>query len=98
MEEMPHRPSSSAARTIVGISRTRAWYRSASRPRWRSRTRWFEMFDAVASSLTLGRRAVTVGPGSAVAWLPSSCLVARATSLGSGFDESLRVGEDVDLV
>ena len=62
------------------------------------RPRWFERYDAAASSLALGRRAVSVGPGSAVAWLPSACLVGRARVVGGAFDESLRVGEDVDLV
>lgn len=31
-------------------------------------------------------------------WLPSACRVARTSSLGTGFDADLRVGEDVDLV
>jgi mycofactocin system glycosyltransferase len=63
-----------------------------------SRPRWFEKYDAAASSLTLGLRAASVGPGSAVAWLPSACLVARTDVVLGRFDESLRVGEDVDLV
>lgn len=62
------------------------------------RPRWFERYDAVASSLTLGHRAASVGPGSAVGWLPSACLVGRTRVVGGAFDESLRVGEDVDLV
>jgi mycofactocin system glycosyltransferase len=60
--------------------------------------RWFERYDTVASSLALGRVAGVVRPGAAVAWLPGACLVARTAALGEGFDESLRVGEDVDLV
>jgi len=60
--------------------------------------RWFERYDAVASSLTLGRRAASVGPGAAVGWLPSACLVGRTRAVAGAFDESLRVGEDVDLV
>ncbi|WP_457205408.1 mycofactocin biosynthesis glycosyltransferase MftF [Nocardioides sp. P5_C9_2] len=60
--------------------------------------RWFERYDAVASSLTLGDRPGSVRPGAAVAWLPSACLVARASLLGDGFDAAMRVGEDVDLV
>lgn len=65
------------------------------------RPRWFERYDAAASSLTLGTTPGTVRPGAAVAWLPSACLVARTASLGSsvgGFDTDLRMGEDVDLV
>ncbi|RHW23815.1 mycofactocin system glycosyltransferase [Nocardioides immobilis] len=64
----------------------------------RSRPRWFERYDAAASSLDLGRIACQVRPGGAVAWLPSACLVGRAELLGDGFDPELRVGEDVDLV
>jgi mycofactocin system glycosyltransferase len=60
--------------------------------------RWFERYDAVTSSLTLGRTSANVRPGAAVAWLPSACLVARTDLLGAGFDATMRVGEDVDLV
>jgi mycofactocin system glycosyltransferase len=60
--------------------------------------RWFERYDAAASSLTLGNRPSTVRPGATVAWLPSACLVGQTALLGSGFDATLRVGEDVDLV
>jgi mycofactocin system glycosyltransferase len=60
--------------------------------------RWFERYDAEASSLALGRTPCTVRRGAAVAWLPSACLVARTQAMGTGFDPGLRVGEDVDLV
>ena len=63
--------------------------------------RWFERYDAAASSLALGRVPGVVRPGAAVAWLPSACLVARThilTKRIDSFDETLRVGEDVDLV
>lgn len=60
--------------------------------------RWFELYDAAASSLALGRIPGVVRPGAAVAWLPSACLVGRTDALVDGFDENLRVGEDVDLV
>lgn len=62
------------------------------------RPRWFERYDAAVSSLTLGDVPGSVRPGAAVAWLPSACLVGRTDALVDGFDESLRVGEDVDLV
>ena len=39
-----------------------------------------------------------VGPGTAVSYLPSAAMVARRDALGDGFDESMRVAEDVDLV
>ena len=63
-----------------------------------ARRRWFERYDAVASSLTLGNVPGTVRPGAAVAWLPGACLVGRTDALADGFDADLRVGEDVDLV
>lgn len=67
-----------------------------------ARPRWFQRYDAVASPLDLGRRPSGVRPGGTVAWLPSACLVARTSALTAappgGFDESMRVGEDVDLV
>lgn len=60
--------------------------------------RWFERYDAAASSLSLGPHPFSVRPGAGVAWLPSACLVGRTERLGAGFDTRLRVGEDVDLV
>jgi len=60
--------------------------------------RWFERYDAAASSLTLGNTPGVVRPGAAVGWLPSACLVGRTSALADGFDDSMRIGEDVDLV
>lgn len=60
--------------------------------------KWFERYDERSSSLELGYRGCEVRPGAHVAWLPSACLIARADALGDGFDEKMRVGEDVDLV
>jgi mycofactocin system glycosyltransferase len=64
------------------------------------RPRWFERYDAASSSLDLGRVGARVGPGAQVAWLPSACLVGRVSALRAieGFDDQLRVGEDVDMV
>ncbi|HWU20028.1 MAG TPA: mycofactocin biosynthesis glycosyltransferase MftF [Nocardioides sp.] len=62
------------------------------------RPRWFERYDAAASSLDLGSRPCSVRPGAAVGWLPSACLVGRTALLGGGFREGWRVAEDVDLV
>lgn len=59
---------------------------------------WFERYDAAAGSLDLGGTGGQVRPGAAVGWLPSACLVGRVKLLDGGFDPSLRVGEDVDLV
>ncbi|MBM7516990.1 mycofactocin biosynthesis glycosyltransferase MftF [Nocardioides nitrophenolicus] len=63
-----------------------------------ARPRWFQRYDEHASSLTLGTRACSVRPGAAVGWLPSACLVARAAAIRPGFNDAMRVGEDVDLV
>ncbi|GCD88165.1 putative glycosyltransferase [Nocardioides sp. LS1] len=63
-----------------------------------ARARWFQRYDEVSQSLDLGARNSLVRPGSTVSWLPSACLVVRTDHLGEGFDEALRVAEDVDLV
>jgi mycofactocin glycosyltransferase len=57
-----------------------------------------ERFERVASPLDLGARSGLVRPGALVSYVPAACLLARRDALGDGFDESLRVGEDVDLV
>lgn len=62
------------------------------------RTRWFQGYDEVSQSLDLGAKTSLVRPGSSVSWVPSACLVVRREVMGAGFDESLRVAEDVDLV
>ncbi|MDO9458303.1 glycosyltransferase, partial [Nocardioides sp.] len=73
-------------------------------PRVRGRSthaRWWERYDAAHSALDLGPHPAPVRPGSEVSYLPSACLVARTAVLrdeAGGFDEELRVGEDVDLV
>ena len=59
---------------------------------------WLERYEDARSSLDLGPGASTVRPRSRVSWVSSTCLVARVSTLGSGFDADLRVGEDVDLV
>jgi mycofactocin system glycosyltransferase len=65
------------------------------------RARWFQRYDEVSQSLDLGARQALVRPGSEVSWLPAACLVVRRSDVYGdlgGFDESLRVAEDVDLV
>jgi mycofactocin glycosyltransferase len=65
-----------------------------------ARPRWFERYEEYSPALGLGERAGVVRPGAAVAWLPSACLVGRTERLvaAGGFDGTMRVGEDVDLV
>jgi mycofactocin system glycosyltransferase len=48
--------------------------------------------------MDLGRHEAPVIPGSAVSFVPTAALVVRRSALAAGFDESLRFGEDVDLV
>lgn len=55
-------------------------------------------YEAVRSPLDMGREPAGVGPGRRVPFVPAAALVARRSMLGAGFDESMRVGEDVDLV
>jgi mycofactocin system glycosyltransferase len=50
------------------------------------------------SPLDMGPRPATVSPGGAVPYVPSAAFVVRRAPLGDGFDASLRLGEDVDLV
>jgi mycofactocin glycosyltransferase len=55
-------------------------------------------FEVGSGPLDLGGAAGPVGPGRRVGHLPAAVLLARRAALGAGFDEALRVGEDVDLV
>jgi len=64
----------------------------------RGHSAWWQRYDAAFSPLDLGAIPAPVRPGSRVAYLPTACLVARTDALGDGFDASLRLGEDVDLV
>ncbi|GEP36470.1 mycofactocin system glycosyltransferase [Nocardioides psychrotolerans] len=59
---------------------------------------WVERYEQDRSSLDLGPTPAAVRVHGAVAYLPSACLLARVADLGTGFDEAMRSGEDVDLV
>lgn len=59
---------------------------------------WIGRYEAARSSLDLGRDSALVRPHSTIAWVPSAVVVARVDVLGAGFDSSMTVGEDVDLV
>ena len=56
-------------------------------------------YEAVRSSLDLGHREAPVLPYSTVSYVPSAAIICRTSALRdlSGFDETLRSGEDVDL-
>jgi mycofactocin glycosyltransferase len=57
-------------------------------------------FEWIRSPLDLGDRPAAVRPGSTVSYVPGAVMVCRRVALESvgGFDESLRLGEDVDLL
>ncbi|MEO7397621.1 MAG: mycofactocin biosynthesis glycosyltransferase MftF [Ilumatobacteraceae bacterium] len=59
-----------------------------------------ERYEALRSPLDLGDQPARVRAGSRVSYVPAALMVARVAALQSvgGFDDSLRVGEDVDLV
>ncbi|HEY5093159.1 MAG TPA: mycofactocin biosynthesis glycosyltransferase MftF [Acidimicrobiales bacterium] len=57
-----------------------------------------DRFERGFSPLDVGLRSGLVVPNGAVNYVPSACLVVRRVSFGEGFDETLRVGEDVDFV
>jgi mycofactocin glycosyltransferase len=55
-------------------------------------------YEAVRSSLDLGPDPALVVPRSRVAYVPSAAVLVRRTAVGPGFDDGMRVAEDVDLV
>jgi mycofactocin system glycosyltransferase len=55
-------------------------------------------YEARHCALDLGPSGGIVAPGRAVSYVPSTVLLVRRDAMGPGFDESLRVGEDVDLL
>jgi mycofactocin system glycosyltransferase len=57
-----------------------------------------DRFEERFSPLDMGDRGALVIPNSVVHFVPSACLLIRRSSFGDGFDETLRYGEDVDLV
>ncbi len=55
-------------------------------------------YVADRSPLDQGPAPSEVGPGRRVRYVPSTAVVVRAAALVGGFDEDLRIGEDVDWV
>lgn len=62
---------------------------------------WLTRYEGLRSSLDLGPDAAPVLPRSRVAYVPSAALLVRRDAvggaIGGGFDEAMRVAEDVDL-
>ncbi len=64
-----------------------------------SGSRVLARFERARSALDMGRRPELVAHGARLGFVPSAALVVRRSALGeAGFDEGLRLGEDVDLV
>ncbi|CCH90751.1 Putative glycosyl transferase [Modestobacter italicus] len=59
---------------------------------------WVARYEGVSSALDMGTAAARVAPLTVVSYVPSAALLARRAALGAGFDETMRVAEDVDLV
>ena len=59
---------------------------------------WPAAYESAVSALDMGPEPAGVRPFSAVSYVPSAAVLARRAALGDGFDPSLRVAEDVDLV
>ena len=58
-----------------------------------------ERFEETRSSLDMGRRPQLVKPGARLSFVPTAALIVRRAAFeGPFFNESLRLGEDVDLV
>ncbi len=57
-----------------------------------------DRYEATRSSLDMGLFPELVRPGSRLGFVPTAALIVRRNALGTGFDEDLRLGEDVDLV
>ncbi len=55
-------------------------------------------FESRHGPLDLGPRTASVAPGAAVPYVPTACLLVRREAFSEGFDEGLRVGEDVDFI
>jgi mycofactocin system glycosyltransferase len=57
-----------------------------------------ERFEQRFGPLDMGPREAIVVPGGPVNYVPSACLMVRREAFGVGFDEDLRLGEDVDFI
>ncbi len=55
-------------------------------------------YEAAASSLDLGPREGLVTPHGGIPYVPGVALLVRRTALAEGYDETMHVAEDVDLV
>ncbi|MEV6345907.1 mycofactocin biosynthesis glycosyltransferase MftF [Actinoplanes sp. NPDC051851] len=77
-------------RTAVAVPRITGLHTPSSRT-------WIGRYENTRGSLDLGARPASVRPGSYVSWASTACSVARVSAIGGGFDEEMRVAEDVDF-
>ncbi|MEV5312135.1 mycofactocin biosynthesis glycosyltransferase MftF [Streptomyces sp. NPDC052610] len=56
-----------------------------------------DRYEEIRSPLDMGAAEGPVVPVSALSYVPSATVVVRREAVGHGFDEAMRVGEDVDL-
>ncbi|MGW5202404.1 mycofactocin biosynthesis glycosyltransferase MftF [Streptomyces spiralis] len=56
-----------------------------------------DRYEEIRSPLDMGAAQGPVVPVSALSYVPSATVVVRREAVGRGFDEAMRVGEDVDL-
>ncbi|WP_329061033.1 mycofactocin biosynthesis glycosyltransferase MftF [Streptomyces sp. NBC_01429] len=61
------------------------------------RAGWIARYEHARSALDLGAHPAAVRPGTPVSWASTACTVVRTDALEGGFDDRMRVGEDVDL-
>ncbi|MFJ1646668.1 mycofactocin biosynthesis glycosyltransferase MftF [Streptomyces sp. NPDC088258] len=61
------------------------------------RAGWIARYEHARSALDLGAHPAAVRPGTPVSWASTACTVVRMDALEGGFDDRMRVGEDVDL-
>jgi mycofactocin system glycosyltransferase len=59
---------------------------------------WLQRYEAVRSPLDLGAVPGPVVPQTRISYVPAAALVVRRAAAGSGFDEDMPTGEDVDFV
>jgi mycofactocin system glycosyltransferase len=71
---------------------------SAPRVRGAGGPGWRDHFEESFGPLDMGERSALVVSRGSVPFVPSACLFVRRAAFGVGFDERLRVGEDVDFV
>ncbi|WP_138758165.1 mycofactocin biosynthesis glycosyltransferase MftF [Modestobacter altitudinis] len=59
---------------------------------------WVARYESLSSALDMGTTPARVAPLTTVSYVPSAALLARRAALRGGFDETMPVAEDVDLV